>query len=80
MTTQPIPCVQETLSVGPALCVQRCKDCGCISLHFGPATVRMDEASLREVLPLLGLAVGKLEAEEQLKKALPSPRGTVARA
>lgn len=43
--------------------VQSCGDCGSVSIHLGPVSVRLDAEALRSVWITLGEAVEHLERE-----------------
>jgi hypothetical protein len=55
-------CSQETLAQNSVAHVQRCADCGCISIHMGPVTVRLDDGSLEALWAALGEAGAELHA------------------
>lgn len=55
------PCRSETLARGPAAHVQRCADCGCVSIHMGPTTVRVDPAVLRSLVSTLAEALVRID-------------------
>jgi hypothetical protein len=70
------PCRQETLACHPAALVQRCQDCGCVSLHVGPFTLRLDGPSLKAVSAALQHATSTLQARRDGAFTHdPSPRG-----
>lgn len=56
-------CQQHTLAQGPVAQVQSCGDCGSVSIHLGPVSVRLDAEALRSVWITLGEAVEHLERE-----------------
>lgn len=45
-------CHPETIATNGLAQVQRCAHCGCISVHLGPVTVRVDEAGLKSLAAL----------------------------
>ncbi|MBL8915271.1 MAG: hypothetical protein JNM17_31495 [Archangium sp.] len=45
-------CHPETIATSALAQVQRCAHCGCISVHLGPVTVRVDEAGLKALTAL----------------------------
>jgi hypothetical protein len=54
-------CRHETLANTGFAHIQRCTECGGISLHVGPISLRFDEDGLIKLWHALGLAVSKLE-------------------
>lgn len=54
-------CHAETLARNEVAHVQRCPDCGGLSVHVGPVTVRLDESMLRSLLGVLGEATVQLQ-------------------
>lgn len=72
------PCQPETIAKNSAATVQRCRDCGCLSLHVGPVTLRVDAATLEALWSVLGDAAHTLHTEEQPGSLLgfAAPRGS----
>jgi len=57
-TTKPrAACRLRTLAAGHICVVQQCEDCGCVSIHMGPTTVRLDEGALASLTETLTAAV-----------------------
>lgn len=56
-------CRNETLAKGDVARVERCADCGCVSIHLGPTTVRVCPGSLRSIAATLARAVQASEIE-----------------
>ena len=65
-------CQHENLAHNGAAHVQRCVDCGCISIHMGPVTVRFDDHGLEALWSVLGDACAILH--ERYARITP-PRG-----
>lgn len=65
------PCRNRTLASSPTASVQRCADCGVLSLHLGALTVRLDAAAAEALWATLGTALHELHAERV------GPRDTV---
>lgn len=61
-------CRHETLARNSVAHVQRCEDCGNISIHMGPVTVRFSEASFEALWDALGEATMVLRAEKQANR------------
>ena len=59
----PKVCRHETLASNGVAQVQRCMDCGCVSIHVGPLTFRLDAASLEGLWAALGDAATALHAQ-----------------
>ncbi|WP_437591377.1 hypothetical protein [Sorangium sp. So ce1000] len=55
-------CRHETLAHNGVAHVQRCLDCGGISIHLGPVSVRLDESNLEALWAVLGEAAVELHA------------------
>lgn len=56
-------CSLETLARHGAAHIQRCRDCGGVSLHVGPVSVRVDDAALLNLWVAVTEAVGRLQDE-----------------
>ncbi|WP_224248763.1 hypothetical protein [Hyalangium gracile] len=56
-------CQQHTLAHGPVAQVQSCGDCGSISIHLGPMSMRLDAEALRSLWMTLGEAVEQLDRD-----------------
>lgn len=54
-------CRPRSLVRGRVARIDCCADCGCISIHVGPTTLRMDEHALRSLWLTIGEAVEALE-------------------
>ncbi|WP_437280228.1 hypothetical protein WME90_06630 [Sorangium sp. So ce375] len=57
-------CRHETLAHNGVAHVQRCLDCGGISVHLGPVSIRLDESSLEALWAVLGEAAMELHARK----------------
>lgn len=69
-------CRHETLARGPVAQVQRCTDCGCVAIHMGATTVRVDPAVLKSLVSTLQQALARMEQEEEISPSLwSSPPG-----
>ncbi|MFZ5441304.1 MAG: hypothetical protein ACOZQL_14950 [Myxococcota bacterium] len=64
-------CHYETLARSELAHVQRCSECGGLTVHLGPVSVRLDERTLRSLLGVLGEAAAQLETPQ----AWPSTEG-----
>lgn len=58
-------CRHETLAANGIALVQRCTECGCVSIHLGPTTVRLDESALEALSVVLGEATAELHAQKE---------------
>ncbi|MCC7536928.1 MAG: hypothetical protein IT379_11980 [Deltaproteobacteria bacterium] len=56
-------CRHRTLARGPLAHVQQCTGCGCVSIHFGATTVRVDAGALRSIATVLHDATAHLSVE-----------------
>lgn len=65
-------CHHETLAKEGAAHVQRCVECGCISIHLGPFTLRVDEQGMEA----LGLVLTRAAAELHVTKVKEALRTT----
>ncbi|MEM9188119.1 MAG: hypothetical protein AAGF12_02995 [Myxococcota bacterium] len=63
--TAPKSCQHETLAQTPMMHIQRCIDCGCVTIHLGPISVRMDDAGLEGLWAAVGEATAKLHERKQ---------------
>lgn len=57
-------CRCESLAQNGAAQVQRCLDCGCITVHMGAVSVRMDEAGLEVLHAVICTASARLAARQ----------------
>lgn len=57
-------CRHETLARNSVAHIQRCEDCGSLSVHLGPVTVRLTEASFEA----LWAAVNEAAVELQMSR------------
>lgn len=55
-------CHLVTLARNGVAHVQKCTECGCVSLHLGATTVRLDARALEALATLLGEAAVTLHA------------------
>jgi hypothetical protein len=65
-------CRPRSLVRGRVARIDLCPDCGCVSLHVGPTTIRMDEHALRSFWLTVGEAVEALD-EPMLDEYAASP-------
>ena len=56
-------CRTITLARNGVAHVQACRDCGCISLHIGPTTLRIEGQALERLWTVLGEAHVAMLAE-----------------
>lgn len=54
------PCQLSTLASGPFARVERCEDCGTISVHLGAVSMRLDRAAAESLWATLGEGLGSL--------------------
>jgi hypothetical protein len=59
-------CSHETVSSNRVATVQRCVDCGSLSVHVGPLTFRLDAASFEGLVQALAEARLVLDREQAL--------------
>lgn len=70
-------CAQTRLAEGSIAAVDMCR-CGVLQLHFCAVTLRMDHATLSELLAVLGHAVAEYAARSRRAEGDPSdPRYVV---
>lgn len=67
------PCEFYTLAQNPVAHVQRCDDCGCVAVHIGPFTVRLDDAGLEALWSVLGEAAAELHARKSNTTQVQAP-------
>lgn len=53
-------CQLSTLASGPLARIERCQDCGTISLHLGAVSMRLDRTAAESLWTTLGEALGSL--------------------
>ncbi|MCC6644042.1 MAG: hypothetical protein IT374_00515 [Polyangiaceae bacterium] len=58
-------CHHVTLARSGIAHVQGCTGCGCVSVHLGPTTIRIDPAGLDSLLAVLGEASAAIHAERR---------------
>lgn len=56
-------CHHVTLASNGVAQVEHCTECGCVSIHLGPTTVRVDATTLDALSAVLGEASAILGAE-----------------
>ncbi|MDX2010819.1 MAG: hypothetical protein SFW67_11530 [Myxococcaceae bacterium] len=61
-------CSHQTLSSNRVATVQRCVDCGSLSVHVGPLTFRLDAASYEGLVAALTEARLVLHREQALEQ------------
>lgn len=71
----PKPCRHQMLAFNPPVQVQRCLDCGCVSVHLGALTVRLDDGSLEALSSVLGEACAVLRGKSGARSRRPLPHG-----
>jgi hypothetical protein len=59
-------CHHVTLAKNGVAHIQRCTECGCVSVHLGPVTVRLDA----EALEALGTVVGEAQVELHVRRVI----------
>jgi hypothetical protein len=69
------PCQHVTLAKNPVAHIQRCTECGCVCIHLGAVTVRLDAQCLEALCAVLGEAVAELHLQSLLPAAASQPRG-----
>ena len=71
-------CQQRCLAHGHVAQVHGCDDCGCITVHMGPFSVRLDAEALNALWLTLGEAVERIDRERMARHTNPLatiPRG-----
>ncbi|MCA9621161.1 MAG: hypothetical protein KC731_19200 [Myxococcales bacterium] len=56
-------CRPETLTRNPTVHIDWCRDCGALSVHVGPVSLRLQEGAARAVRDALTDATRQLDAE-----------------
>lgn len=69
------PCHHVTLAKNPVAHVQRCTECGCVCIHLGAVTFRLDAPCLEALCAVLGEAVAELQVQSLINTPLSQPRG-----
>lgn len=59
------PCQSQTLARNSLAHVQRCSECGCVSVHVGPVTLRVDDSGLEALWAVLSEAASQLHARKK---------------
>lgn len=54
------PCRTTTLATGPFASVERCQDCGTLSVHLGAVSMRLDRGAAESLWTTLGQALSSL--------------------
>lgn len=62
MPTHVKTCSFERLATGSVAKVDRCRDCGCLSIHIGATTLRMEAGALKALAVTLGESVTAMQA------------------
>ncbi len=62
-------CRTVTLALHPPVHIQRCVDCGCVSLHWGPVTLRVDDDGLEALWAAIGTACATLRELKERTEA-----------
>lgn len=68
-------CRQTTLAHNRVVQVQHCADCGCVALHLGSVTIRIDENALEGLHTALGDAIVKLQLPQAVLQPTSLSRG-----
>jgi hypothetical protein len=63
------PCQMVTLACGPLLRMERCSDCGTITLHLGAVSLRLDRSAAESVWTTLGQGLGTPSEEARTELA-----------
>lgn len=69
------PCQHVTLAKNPVAHVQRCTECGCVCVHLGVVTFRLDGQCLEALCAVLHEAVAELQIQSLVPPAARQPRG-----
>lgn len=67
-------CRHETLAAGPCAQIQRCKECGTLSIHIGATTVRLAPEACESLWATLSealMALSRVELSEPAPGAKP---------
>lgn len=65
------PCRLQTLAANTMGCIQRCRDCGCISVHLAAVTLRFDHSGLESLGWMVEQARAQLAARQLADLAAP---------
>lgn len=57
-------CHPVTIARNSVAHVQRCEDCGCVSVHLGHATIRLDEHAIHALWSALGQTITALSSTD----------------
>jgi hypothetical protein len=68
-------CRPRSLVRGRVARIEHCSDCGCVSIHVGPTTIRTDEHALRCLWVTLGEAIEAFDEPMSGGYGFPAPRG-----
>ena len=63
-------CRTVTLALCPPVHIQRCLDCGCVSLHWGAVTLRLDDDGLEALWASIGTACVTLRELKERTEAI----------
>ncbi len=55
-------CHHRTLARNSVAHIQRCEECGCVTIHMGPVSVRLDEGSAEGLWVVLSEALSSMHA------------------
>jgi hypothetical protein len=69
-------CRLETLARAGYVHIQRCTDCGCVSVHVGPLTMRLEPTGLVLLAQATADAVERVEAQLDARRPTSTLRGT----
>jgi hypothetical protein len=69
-------CEPQTIVRNSVAHIQRCEHCGCISLHLGHVSLRLDEAAVVALWSALGQAVSSMNRPKNDTGHHPSVGGT----
>lgn len=70
-------CHHQTLARNSVAHVQRCDECGCVTIHMGPVSVRLDDGSAEGLWVVLSEALSSMHAlpATPATAAFPTVRG-----
>jgi len=61
-------CSMETLAQTPAAHVERCRECGSVTIHVGPLSFRLEERALGPFWTVLAEADARLDARRTAER------------
>lgn len=69
-------CRPRTLARHAIAHIEGCAHCGCVSIHLGAFTVRVDRAGLTALSNALGEAIASLHATDEAGEETEAPRAS----